>query len=318
LVFGKFPRQKGYAADLRARAERAWQHYHTHEKSDACDDGTIKSGDADKPLSEQAQAAVTAAVYLFALTGKPAYNEYVAEHHGVTRPFSEDRWSVYDQSQGDALLYYSKLPNAHAGTKQAIIDRKRAQAAEVEIYGLRPELDLYRAYMRPDSYHWGSNNARASFGNTNYDLVQHNLVPKAEQQQFIERAAGILHSFHGVNPMQLVYLTNMYAYGGDACADEAFHTWFRDKHPTWDNARSGLGPAPGYVTGGPNKQYCSGVGAEHACGKSPVREQPPEKAYVDSNTSWEPENPYDKTWELTEPAIYYQASYVRLVSKFVE
>jgi hypothetical protein len=118
--------------------------------------------------------------------------------------------------------------------------------------------------------------------------------------------------------MQLVYLTNMYAYGGDACADEAFHTWFRDKHPTWDNARSGLGPAPGYVTGGPNKQYCSGVGAEHACGKSPVREQPPEKAYVDSNTSWEPENPYDKTWELTEPAIYYQASYVRLVSKFVE
>ena len=80
-----------------------------------------------------------------------------------------------------------------------------------------------------------------------------------------------------------------------------------------------LGPAPGYVTGGPNKNYCEGQKPdEHACAKSPVREQPPEKAYFDLNTSWEPPNPYDKSWELTEPAIYYQASYVRLVSKFVD
>ena len=48
-----------------------------------------------------------------------------------------------------------------------------------------------------------------------------------------------------------------------------------------------------------------------------MREQPPGKAYVDVNTGWEPANPYDKSWEMTEPAIYYQASYVRLVSKFV-
>jgi hypothetical protein len=49
-----------------------------------------------------------------------------------------------------------------------------------------------------------------------------------------------------------------------------------------------------------------------------VRVQPPEKAYLDVNTSWDPPNPYDKSWELTEPAIYYQASYVRLLSKFVD
>jgi endoglucanase len=49
-----------------------------------------------------------------------------------------------------------------------------------------------------------------------------------------------------------------------------------------------------------------------------VLAQPPEKAYVDSNTSYDPPNPYDKSWELTEPAIYYQASYVRLLSKFVD
>jgi hypothetical protein len=57
---------------------------------------------------------------------------------------------------------------------------------------------------------------------------------------------------------------------------------------------------------------------EHACAKSPIRDQPAEKAYIDSNTSYEPQNPFDKTWELTEPAIYYQASYLRLLSKFID
>jgi hypothetical protein len=130
----------------------------------------------------------------------------------------------------------------------------------------------------------------------------------------------MLHSFHGVNPMQLVYLTNMYADGGDACADETYHAWFRDQDAQFDNARtSTLGPAPGYLTGGPNRQYCEGQDPKQfACGASPVHSQPPEKAFVDSNTGWEPFNPYDRSWELNEPAIYYQAGYLRLLSKFVD
>lgn len=320
MVFRRFESLKPLANDLARRAERAWKHYDANPKSDACDDGTIKSGDADRSLAEQAQTAVTAAVYLFAATGQQLYSDYVKQHHGVTRPFQEDRWSVYDQSQGDALLFYASLPNADAATKKAIVERKVTQSNSVEIYKFRPELDLYRAYMRPDSYHWGSNNARAGFGNTNYDLLQHKLASQADAPSFMERAAGILHSFHGMNPMRLVYLTNMYADGGDKCADEAYHTWFRDGHPKWDNARtSELGPAPGYVTGGPNKNYCEGQDEkEHNCTRSPLREQPAEKVYLDTNKSWEPESYFDKSWELTEPAIYYQASYVRLLSKFVD
>jgi hypothetical protein len=320
LVVGKFPKWKARVPELTKRALDAWKHYHDNPKSDACDDGTIKAGDADKSLAEQAQYAVTAAVYLFALTGDKKFDEYVTKNHALTRPFVDERWSVYDQSQGDALLFYATLPKATKATKNAVLTRKKSQGTTLELYGFRPELDLYRAYMRPDSYHWGSNNARAGFGNTNYDLVQHQLVAEPARASAEVRSAGILHSFHGVNPMQLVYLTNMYADGGDACADEAYHTWFRDKHPVWDNARtSELGPAPGFVTGGPNKDYCKDQNpAEHACATSPVRKQPPEKAYLDVNTSYEPSNPYDKSWELTEPAIYYQASYIRLLSKFVD
>ena len=50
---------------------------------------------------------------------------------------------------------------------------------------------------------------------------------------------------------------------------------------------------------------------------SPLREQPPGKAYIDSNTGDEPKNRYDRSWELTEPGIDTQASYLRLISKFV-
>jgi endoglucanase len=320
LVLRQLPAFKDMAQDLMQRAERAWAHYHAHPKSDSCDDGTIKAGDADKPLDEQQQWAVTAAVYLFEVTGKPEYNDYVSEHYMLTEPFKSDQWSLYRQSQGDALLHYAELKHADASTARAIVQRKVTQSESIDIYRIRPQFDLYRAFMRPGTYHWGSNNQRASIGNTNYDLVQDKLVKKPEDvQNIIDRAAGMLHSFHGVNPMQLVYLTNMYAIGGDACADEMYHHWFRDKHPKWDNARtSELGPAPGYVTGGPNKDYCNGQPAEQACSRSPIRSQPPGKAYIDSNTGWEPENPYDKTWEITEPAIYYQASYVRLLSKFVD
>lgn len=314
------PAFQGYASDLLQRAERAWEHYHSNPKSDACDDGTIKAGDADKPLEEQEQTAVTAAVYLLDLTGKTLYGEFINEHYTRTEPYASDTWSLYRQSQGDALLHYTHLEAASGSVASAIKRRKQSQADGIDLYRMRPQFDLYRAFMRPVTYHWGSNNQRAAVGNTNLDLVVHQLAKQADDvQSFTDRAAGMLHSFHGVNPMQLVYLTNMYAVGGDACADEAYHVWFRDKHPEWDNARSSeLGPAPGYITGGPNKEYCKGQPDDHACTRSPVRDQPPGKAYVDTNTGWDPPNPYDKSWELTEPAIYYQASYLRLLSKFVD
>jgi len=317
-MFGAFQPLAQYAAELEQRARKAFDYYNAHDKSDACDDQTIKSGDADQPLDVQAQAAVVAAIYLFLQTGDGKYGDYVKQNYTRVRPFHDDRWSAYYPSQGDALLAYAASPNADAGVKQAIIDRKRSEAQRLDYYKLSPARDLYRAYVREDSYHWGSNQIRAAYGSTNFDIVQYKLAAPGELHSYQEQAEGILHWFHGVNPMQVVYLTNMYGLGGDECVDEIFHAWFRDQERTWDNARtSRLGPAPGYVPGGPNTQYCGGAPADHACSKSPLRSQPPAKAYVDSNEGWAPQSSFDKTWELSEPAIYYQANYVRLVSKFV-
>ena len=45
---------------------------------------------------------------------------------------------------------------------------------------------------------------------------------------------------------------------------------------------------------------------------SPPFGQPPQKSYLDFNTSW-PLN----SWEITEPSLGYQSNYVLLLSKFV-
>lgn len=318
ITFSKFAPLADYAADLKQRALSAWQYYSTHPESDACDDGTIKSGDADVPLDEQDARGVVAAVYLYALTDDKKFNEFIDKNKQLTRPFKEDLWSMYEAPEGDAFLFYSKLPNGNPELKRAILERKRSVWEKNEIFGMKPDRDLYRAFMPDWAYHWGSNQPRANVGNTNFDVVQYGLLDSAQIESARERAAGVLNSFHGVNAMQLVYLTQMGPYGAERSVSEMFHMWFRDGDPRWDSAKdSQFGPAPGYVTGGPNKSYCESE-KDHKCHESPFRQQPPQKAYRDFNTAFAPQSDYDMSWAITEPAIYYQAAYVKLLSKFVD
>lgn len=323
LVYRDFPQLKAYADDLAARAKRAWAHFQRSPKRNDCDDTTIKAGDSDKELPQQEQANVVAAIYLFALTGGAEFADAIAKGYGALRPMKEDTWSAYDPEQGEGLLFYASLPNAAPAIKAAVLERKVEQGRSSDIYGVRPELDLYGAYTRDWMYHWGHNMTRANVGNTNYEmteLVKLGRLKPAEVTGFTDRAEGILHSFHGVNPLGLVYLSNMYPYGAERSVNQIYHFWFRDGDADFDDAKkSKLGPAPGYVPGGPNPQYCQGQNpGEHRCASSQLRKQPIQKAYLDFNTAWEPQVEYDRSWELTEPAIYYQAAYVSLVSKFVE
>jgi endoglucanase len=212
-------------------------------------------------------------------------------------------------------LFYARLGNAAPAIKGAIVQRKLEQARRVDIYVGAPELDLYRAYMPDGTFHWGHNMVRANVGNTNMDLVR--LLPASESTEFVERAAGLLHSFHGVNALGLVYLSNMYAYGAESSVNQIYHAWFRDGDAIYDDAKkSTLGPPPGYVPGGPNASYCGD--AQARCYTSSLRKQPRQKAYLDFNTAWEPKSEHDRSWEISEPAIYYQAAYIKLVSQFVD
>ncbi|MGL5805721.1 MAG: glycoside hydrolase family 9 protein [Xenococcaceae cyanobacterium] len=303
IIFAEFQPLQGYAKDLENRAIKAWKWYQTNPKRTDCDNGEIKSGDADRTVEQQKEESVVAAVYLSALTRQPEYSRYVSENMYSTRPWRDNNWSCYDPDRGDALLFYSQLPNTNKITSDRIKSRFQQLAKQNNNnFGDRGDRDLYRSHVGDSTYHWGSFMVRANCGNQNFDVVLYN-IDSQNKNSYRTQALGILHYFHGVNPLNLVYLSNMSQYGAENSINEIYHEWFGDKSD-FDNAlTSRYGPAPGYVPGGPNKNYTGTL--------KPPKDEPPQKAYRDFNGIPE------KSWEITEPAIYYQAAYVKLLSKFV-
>ena len=157
-----------------------------------------------------------------------------------------------------------------------------------------------------------------------YNMKYFRLNPSKDKDA-VNAAQGYIHYIHGVNPLNMVYLSNMYAFGGDNTVNEFYHTWFCNGSAKWDRVGKSLyGPPPGFVTGGANPGYDWAECCPGGCGSSannalclsesisPPKDQPNQKSYKDFNTSW-PLN----SWEITENSCGYQVSYIRLFSKFV-
>ncbi len=296
-VLKQFPELGDYAKDLQKRALNAWNWYLTNPRCDTCDSQEIKSGDADQSLARQDEIQVLAAIYLFALTGENQYHEIVKNNFYILPSFYDTGSSLYFSFLNDALLFYTSLPGSDQKVKNVIIQKQLNEAKGKDIFQFNPQVDLYRAYIPLSLYTWGTHNPRAATGSANFDFIYYHLDSK-NHSKYLNRALGILHYFHGVNPLGIVYLTNMNRYGGDNCINEIWHDWFQ-YNTKWDK-----NPAPGYIPGGPNAFYGGSL--------TSLKMQPAQKTYLDWNGGW-PEN----SWEITEPAIYYQASYIKLLSKFV-
>jgi len=100
----------------------------------------------------------------------------------------------------------------------------------------------------------------------------------------------------------------MYGYGATRSVNELYHAWFWAGSQWSDARQSQCGPAPGFVPGGPN---ADAVGSGVPPSLAPPTGQPPQKSYKDWNIAWP-----DKAYAINEPGIYYQASYIRLLSYF--
>jgi len=306
VVFRGMGSQAAYGADLLQRAEAAWGRARLTTSNfssfqTACDDGDIKSGDADVDAQGQRESAVLAAIALYEATGKAEYRSFVEARYTGVRPYSIQWWGPYWGPMQVALLRYARLPGVNATVAANIRNQKSGQAGVMSITDLANGTDLYRAHM-PDAEHgWGSNMTRAQVGLINLDFPAFGLnSPQAAAHRTVAEQA--LHWLHGANPIGRVMLSRMGAHGAEASLDEIYHTWFAHGS-AWDNAQTSLrGPAPGYLSGGPNKNYTGTVAG--------LASQPPQKAYRDWNTGW-PEN----AWEITEPAIYYQAAYIQLLAR---
>ncbi len=314
-VYRGIPALSGEAADLQARAVRAWDNYqHTEPKQTQCDSGVVKVAGADLKAEDQERQAVVAAIYLLATQGGPAYADYVKAHYRELRPYHDMGWSRYDPEQGEALLFYTTLQAADPKVAQSILADFRSDAhAGNGVYGLSQD-DLYRNLLHPGQYHWGSNEVRANYGNTNMEAMLH-LGGDSESASYRARALDTLHYFHGVNPFAKVYLSNMYRYGATSSVNEIFHAWFRADcnrftctATRWSNALdSECGPAPGYLPGGPvSDPAAAGVPATLV----PPSAQPPQKGYRESSSD------EHKSWVFNEPSIVYEAAYVQLLARF--
>ncbi len=300
--------QPAYAATLKAASLSAWRWLEGR-------------GDGDEK--------VWAAAEVFRMDPTlVSARHYVDSYHGAG-------WSgvSLDAARYDthAALTYLRAPGA---TPEVAANMRAAIGRQVD--RLFSADDLYRSGMPLSSYHWGSNAIRAEDGVFLLQAARLGATGSRTAAVCRRHALDVLHYFHGQNPLGMVYLTNMASRGGEHSSWQIFHNWFgqsqdsysranfvgkpasvfepeypyfrgRDNHGVSDDKTSVLGPAPGFVPGGPNLDYSGDA-------VPPGRAACPNLFYRDwtDQAAWTA-----RTWEITESSIGYQGPYVALAAAFV-
>jgi len=259
-----------------------------------------------------------AAINLFDVTNDSAYRTFIDANYQNMHLLLWDYAFPFEEENQELLLYYASLPEATPSVASNIRNTYLSTMNSANNFGaLTNESDPYLAHL--SDYVWGSNGTKSRKGLMFTDYVKYD-INALNSANALKTAERYIHYIHGVNPLNFCYLSNMYAYGADNGVNEFYHTWFGNG-TDWDNVQNDLyGPAPGFLTGGPNPDYnwdgccpsgCSGQTCD-AAQRNRIMDQPKQKAYDDFNTSW-PMN----SWEVTENSNGYQTAYIRLLSKFV-
>ena len=304
----------GWADDLARRAPRAWAWAAANPAAAFRNAGVVAAGEQEVDDDGRARRKLQAAVMLFELTGDAKYRDVVdAGYEASLRPFDPFRVESID-----TLLEYTRATGATAAVVEDVRATVRSEV-QAALAHLRTNPDPYLAYLH--DYTWGSNQVKASQGNLFADVPFFGLEATANDEA-MRAAARYAHYLHGLNPLGLVYLSNMEGAGAKRSVTRFFHTWFAHGSK-WDAAGvSKYGPPPGFLVGGPNPSYSWDACCPYRCGSqnarcgpappSPPAGQPPQKSYRDFNESF----PMD-SWSVSEPDVGYQAHYVRLLARLV-
>jgi endoglucanase len=302
-----------------ARAKKAWEFAEANPAVKFENTGKVAAGEQQSSDKEVALYKLGFAVALHRADagGTPAFktffeSNFAAAGLGLLNNYN----AAWELPLTELYLDYTVMPDADATVKKAIVDAFATTIAAADNLGtLTVDPDPYLAYVA--DYTWGSNAHKSRTGCLQYDVISFNI--DASKNADARRAAErYVHYLHGLNPLGLVYLSNMGASGAHKSASTFFHTWFADKSPRWDEVGvSTDGPPPGFLVGGPNPSYdwdgvCPGNAQCPAARPSPPYMQPPQKSYANFNDSW-PVN----SWSVTENSNGYQVYYLRLLAKFV-
>jgi hypothetical protein len=318
---------KTFAADLAARAAKAWQWaaanpkvtYFNNDDSKQAGSSGLAAGQQETDDTGRLFSKFQAAVYLYEITGEATYKTFAESNYAsIVSGWGPNQW---DMERQEILLYYAKLDGITANVGTTIINKFVTNMTKNgdQLPMVAGDQDPYRAPMK--DYTWGSNQSKAA------QARLYQLLAKFGSGNDAKTAAAAgeeyVHYVDGVNPLGLVYLTNMQQAGAEHSAKTMFHSWFADKS-RWDEK-----PAPGFLVGGPNPSFeldscctaASGTSAYQCYGSTdfalcsasyaPPLQQPAQKAYLQFNSSW-PAN----SWSVTEPSMGYQAKYVLVLAAY--
>jgi hypothetical protein len=312
-VFGGRPEAslKSYAADLKSRAAKAWTWaqanprviYYNNDESKQPGSGGLGAGQQETDDSGRLVSKVIAAVHLYGLTGDAAYRSVVESNFGSI--LSSSGPNEWDMEKADALLHYAGLTGISEAVKSTIVSQFVANVGAnntTQLPAVIGQVDPYRAYLH--DYTWGSNQIKMAQARLYQQLARYGSGSTAKVAA--AAAEDYVHYLHGVNPLGLVYLTNLKRAGAEASAKTLYHTWFSDG-TRWDEVSDNTpGPAPGFLVGGPNAYFT----VDDATLAPPLN-QPAQKAYLQYNTGW-PQN----SWAISEPSTGYQAKYILVLAAF--
>lgn len=321
-LFQKIPALRSDASRLKSAALLGWKYLEAKPNMDPPSgrdgDETVVSAKAESDANGDRRARIYAAAALYRLTGGTQYAIFVeknvtsigaTEQNGL-HPLKGD-WKSVDPLNAmeitQALYLYAK---AQGPNKQLVEMFKSAlsNTSKLILDNTGGADDPYLNFMYPGHYTWGSNNVRCLWGRVLIMATDLQVLPPTPKIPK-EVIAGYAHFIHGRNPLGWCYLSNMSKAGATLSVNSIYHSWFKYKSD-YDGAEGGaLGPPPGYLAGGPN-------GFFSVKRVAPPYGEPPMKAYKNWSRGWNNEaKENDASWEITEPAIYYQAAYVLVLSE---
>jgi endoglucanase len=320
---------KTYSEQLKTAAINAWNWAVANPnvifKNNDFNSGTSGLGAGNQETDDYGRlvAKIEAACFLFEISGENTYKTFFDTNYNKIHLIEWNFAYPFETSNQEILLYYTTLPNATPSVVSTIETTfANAMNGEENFPAFTSAKDPYRAHIK--DYTWGSNSTKSLQGLMFHDMIEYD-IDATKNENALDAAEGFIHYLHGVNPFNMVYLSNMNSLGAENSVNEFYHSWFTNGSEKWDRVGvSTFGPPPGFVTGGPNPSYdvdgcclpTPNCGSNSSLCNSedltPPREQPAQKSYKDFNTSW-PLN----SWSVTENSDGYQINYIRLLSKFV-
>jgi len=327
-IYSKTPKYSKDSARYRRRAVKAWNWAEANPnvifKNNDVEYNSegLAAGQQEVDAQRLQKKILMSAIYMFKITGQRKYARQVETIYKDINPITP--WAA-DGFEGDiapTLLYFSAMRGVPTRFKARI--RADYQNILTGDNGVWPNITGQgQAYGAPvSSYYWGSNSVKSRQGSV-FTQAALTKMEGASQTDYKNAGSHYLHYLHGVNPLGLVYLSNMERYGAEKSVSEFYHTWFVDGSKDYDSTHSSTyGPAPGFLVGGPNPTYERDICCETKCGghgakickrpiMSPPHGQPPAKSYAEFNEGW-PIN----SWSVTENSNSYQTDYIRLLSKY--